>query len=182
MLEKYGSHISATDQYKEKLRTTSIKKYGVDHPFKSDIIKSKIKNKNIEVYGVDNVMKLSSTVEKGLRTKEERGIVFKWSEEELKSFEVYRKKVTYYSNKNYMENINTINPENKTRGHLTYHLDHIYPVILGFVNNIDAELISDYKNLQILPHNENRSKSDNTDMTVDDFYRLINLSKNQFTS
>jgi hypothetical protein len=182
MSERYGSHISLTDQYKEKTKNTNINRYGDGNYFKTDDFKAKSKDYFVKNFGVDSPMKVKENVDKALKTRKENGHIFKWSTDEIKFYERYRQKVTYLSEKSYRDHINEVNPNDYNRGHLTYHLDHIYPVILGFMNNIDAELISDYKNLQILPHNENRSKSDNTDMTVDDFYRLINLSKNQFTS
>jgi len=173
MVKKYGSHISLTEQFKSKFRNTSLKNYGVDHPLKSEVVISKNKETISNRYGFDNVMKNPEIVSKGIQTKKEKGLIFKWSDEELKSYEKYRKKVTYLSEKSYLKNIEVINPERLNRGHLTNHLDHIYPVILGFINNIDAELISNYKNLQLLPHLENRSKGERTDMSIEDFYALI---------
>jgi hypothetical protein len=173
MTERYGSHISNTESYKEKYEKTSISKYGVSHPFQSEEIKDKISKKMVERYGVTKPLMNLDLMKKSLKTREENGHIFKWSEEDLKLYENYRRKVTYLSDKNYQANLSTINPENLERGHTTYHLDHIYPVILGFINKIEAELISHPKNLQILPHLENRIKHDRTDMTLDDFYNLI---------
>jgi hypothetical protein len=173
MFEKYGCHISKTQQYKTKYKETSMNNHGFDHPFKSSKVKSKIIDKNIYLYGERHPMKNPEIVSKGIQTKKEKGLIFKWSDEEIKSYEKYRQKVTYLSDKSYLENIDLINPEKLNRGHLTNHLDHIYPVILGFVNNIDAKLISNYKNLQLLPHLENRSKGERTDMSIEDFYDLI---------
>lgn len=175
MFSKYGSHISLTNQYKEKYKKTSIKKYGVDHPFKSEKVKEKIRNKNIYLYNTEHPMKNIDILNRSLKTRSENGHIFKWSEEELKNYESYRRKVTYLSEKSYIQYKDLINPQNLERGHLTYHLDHIYPVILGFINKIDAELISNYKNLQLLPHDENRSKGDRTDMTLENFYQLISI-------
>jgi len=173
MIDKYGSHISKTDQYKEKFKKTSLENYGFDHPFKNKIIRDKIKNTNIKTYGFENPMKNKNISEKGLLTKKDKGLIFKWSDEELKLYENYRRKVTYLSEKSYQEHISELNPEGYKRGHVTYHLDHIYPVILGFVNKVEAELISDYRNLQILTHIENRVKHDKTEMTLDDFYKNL---------
>ena len=44
-------------KYNQKRIDTSIKKYGVSHPTKSDSIKNKMKNVFIERYGTDNPMK-----------------------------------------------------------------------------------------------------------------------------
>jgi len=39
-----------------------------------------------------------------------------------------------------------------------YHVDHIYPIIMGFVNDIPPEVIGNIKNLQMLPYEENIKK------------------------
>jgi len=44
-------------EVKQKRKKTSLEKYGVDNPFKSEEIKEKIKETNIEKYGVDNPAK-----------------------------------------------------------------------------------------------------------------------------
>lgn len=41
-----------------------------------------------------------------------------------------------------------------------YHLDHIYPIIKGFENNIPPEMIGDISNLRFIPWKENLHKSD----------------------
>lgn len=173
MIQKYGEHISKTEQFKKKFRDTSLERFGVEHPFKSKEVLIKIKKIYNERFGVDNPMMLTKTIQKGLQTKKDKGLIYKWSEEELKNYERYRQKVTYLSEKTYLKHIDDINPERLQRGHLTFHLDHIYPVILGFINGVDAELIADARNLQILPHDENRNKSSKTEMTLEDFYNLI---------
>lgn len=40
-----------------------------------------------------------------------------------------------------------------------YHLDHIYPVSMGYINNIPAEQIGNIKNLRYIPWKENILKS-----------------------
>jgi len=40
-----------------------------------------------------------------------------------------------------------------------YHLDHIYPISIGFTNNISATIIGNIKNLQYIPWKENLQKS-----------------------
>jgi hypothetical protein len=44
----------------------------------------------------------------------------------------------------------------KTNG---YHLDHIYPISLGFKNNIPPETVGDITNLQYIPWRDNLQKS-----------------------
>jgi hypothetical protein len=172
MLEKYGSHISLTTQYKNKYKNTSIGRYNVDHPFKSNIIKKKISDSNYIIYG-GHPMKNSKVIEKVLMTKKSNGTIFKWSDIEVFEFEMYRRRVNYLTEKNYQKFKDEINPNNYNRGHLTYHLDHIYPVILGFINKVSVEDISNKNNLQILTHFDNRSKGRRTEMSLEYFFNLI---------
>ena len=172
MLEKYGSHISLTTQYKNKYKNTSIDRYNVDHPFKSNIIKKKISDSNYIIYG-GHPMKNSKVIEKVLMTKKSNGTIFKWSDIEVFEFEMYRRRVNYLTEKNYQKFKDEINPNNHSRGHLTYHLDHIYPVILGFINKVSVEDISNKNNLQILTHFDNRSKGRRTEMSLEYFFNLI---------
>ena len=41
--------------FKEKSKQTSLEKYGVVSPLKSDIVKEKIKKTNLERYGVEHI-------------------------------------------------------------------------------------------------------------------------------
>jgi hypothetical protein len=53
-------------------------------------------------------------------------------------------------------------PDYEKRGHAKnngYHLDHIYPISLGYINNIPAEEIAHISNLQYIPWKENILKS-----------------------
>ncbi len=173
MIERYGYHFSKTEQFKDKLVATSLERYNTRHYFQTEEFKKRAEQYFLSNYGVKKSMNIPEVVQKGLQKKKEKGLIYKWSVEDLKNYDRYRQKVTRLSEKNYNENIDTINPDRLQRGHLTFHLDHIYPVLLGFINGIDAELIADAKNLQILTHDENRNKSCNTEMTLEDFYNLI---------
>lgn len=173
MIERYGDHISKTEQFKNKLVATSLERYNTRHYFQTEEFKKQAEQYFLNNYGVKKSMNIPEVVQKGLQKKKEKGLIYKWSVEDLKNYDRYRQKVTRLSEKNYNENIDSINPDRLQRGHLTFHLDHIYPVLLGFINGIDAELIADAKNLQILTHDENRNKSCNTEMTLEDFYNLI---------
>ena len=69
--------------------------------------------------------------------------------------------------------LTAINPENLKRGHKKYHLDHVYPILEGWKNKIDPEEISDYRNLKMLKHDENRNKSSKTNIKIEEFYKTI---------
>lgn len=57
-LEKYGTHYVNTPEYKESVRKTSWKKYGVEHFTQSDNIKKKSEATTLERYGVKHVLSL----------------------------------------------------------------------------------------------------------------------------
>ena len=44
------------------------------------------------------------------------------------------------------------------RGWKSYHLDHIYPISMGFKENISPEKIGNIKNLRFIPFEENIKK------------------------
>ena len=44
------------------------------------------------------------------------------------------------------------------RGWKDHHLDHIYPIAMGFQNNISPKKIGNIKNLRFIPYEENLSK------------------------
>ena len=54
------SDFRKSDECKEKIRQTSLKKYGVEHFRQSEEVKAKVKATMIERYGVDNASKLDS--------------------------------------------------------------------------------------------------------------------------
>jgi hypothetical protein len=174
MCVKYGSHISKTEIFKDKFKQTSLERFGAEHPFQSEEIKKKIKETCFEKYGVDNPTKNEEIQNKQLQTRKERGQIYKWTEKELESIQLYRSAVTYYTEKTYYEYMDIINPNGLERGMHTNHIDHIFPVIKGWLNDIDPKLISHPKNLRILSSVENRSKGDRTEMTLDDFIKMIN--------
>jgi len=45
------------------------------------------------------------------------------------------------------------------RGRKGYHLDHIYPIKLGFINKIEPEVIGNINNLRFIPYKQNLKKS-----------------------
>lgn len=54
------SDFRKSDECKDKIRETSLKKYGVEHFRQSEEVKAKVKATMIERYGVDNVSRLDS--------------------------------------------------------------------------------------------------------------------------
>jgi hypothetical protein len=53
-----------SQENRDRAKNTSLSKFGVDNPAKSQIVKEKIRNTFLERYGVDNISKLLSTKNK----------------------------------------------------------------------------------------------------------------------
>lgn len=88
-------------------------------------------------------------------TKREKNILPK--EVEKLEFMMYDRAVRQATNRVYKHYKDEIDPHD-LRGH-QYHLDHKYPSILGFNNNVPVAIIACKHNLQILSAEQNRSKS-----------------------
>lgn len=52
----------------QKLKSTYMSKYGVEHPLKSKEVKDKVKQTNLDRYGVESALQLESTREKALES------------------------------------------------------------------------------------------------------------------
>ena len=173
-LERYGAiHPSQSDIVKERIKETNIEKYGVEWTFQSELVKDKIKETNLERYGFESAMQNDIVKNKVTQTSKENGHIYKWDDEELKDLETYRKKARYYTDITYKEHFEYINPNNLTRGRYDYDLDHIYPLIEGWKNGIDAKDIAHKDNLQMLGYIENRQKGNRNYMTKEEFYIRI---------
>lgn len=156
---------SSNSEYKKEIiKNTCIEKYGVEHYSIIDELNN---------FRIKNPMKDNKIVENSLKTKKENGIIYKWSNRELNDIKSYRKSVSYYTEKIYEEYKEILNPDNLDRGVHTNHIDHIYPVIEGWKNKIDPKMISHYKNLKLIDSYDNLSKGERTDITIDDFFKML---------
>lgn len=173
MQKRYGGHISTTDNFKKNMREKMIEKHGREHYFQSPDFKEKSKQHFLEKYGVESCMQVPDVIKKSLETRKEMGLIYKWTKEQVASYEAYRRHVNFLSEKSYELHREQINPDGLERGMLTHHLDHIYPVILGFMNGLPAEEVAHWRNLRVIPHYDNRSKGPRTDMTLEEFRSMV---------
>jgi len=63
------------------------------------------------------------------------------------------------------------------RGWKDYHLDHIFPISMGFYRNIPPEKIGNIKNLRFIHHKENMSKGNTINEDAKNALRRINRLK-----
>lgn len=171
MITKYGvEHSFHSEAIKQKAVNTWIKKYGVDNPFKSHEIKEKIKEVLKDRYGVDNSANINTEnrISSGIKTKIERGWII--PDEFLSDYQIYRKKVKRLTETTYKTYKNVINPNNLervTNGKNGFQLDHKYSIIEGFLNNVEPEIISHHYNLQMIEWGSNRAKSKRCDIDLE---------------
>jgi hypothetical protein len=57
----------------------------------------------------------------------------------------------------------TVLKNHDKRGFKKYHLDHIFPISVGFKEQIPPKIIADMRNLQFLYHRKNIKNSDDVD-------------------
>ena len=105
---------------------------------------------------LNNVGCEKCSIDRGLATKIKNGTIA--DPKDKTEYENYRRKVWRISNQQYKLHKDKINPENIPRS-LQYHLDHKYSIQQGWQNQIPAETIGDWTNLQILEAKLNRQKS-----------------------
>lgn len=68
-LERYGVESPMkTDAVKNKLKETNLKKHGVENPFQSEVVKEKIRSSNIEKLGVPYPMMSQEVLDKSKQT------------------------------------------------------------------------------------------------------------------
>ena len=173
MEERYGGHISNTEQFKEKYKNTCLERYGEDHIFKTKDFKKNMNDLFVQKYGHIHPMKNKDVVIKSLSVRKQNGNIYKWTDDELKDIKSYRRAVSYYTEKTYEEYKNIINPNGLDRGIHSNHIDHIFPVIEGWKNEIDPKLISHYSNLRLVDSYDNLSKGERTDISINEFYEMI---------
>lgn len=86
--------------------------------------------------------------------------------------ELYYKEVRRITNQQPIETLE--NYDKRGQGSGNYHLDHIYPITMGFRRGIPAELIGDIKNLQFIPVEENLIKNskvtEDAETTINSLY------------
>ena len=139
-----------------KLVDGMIRKYGVKNASNSEEIRNKKKQTFISRYGIENPYQLNidERIAKMKNTKIQKGLII--SDELQKPFILYKKKVWKYTNESIVYYDAYWLLENRSL--LGNHIDHIYSIYEGFVNNIDPKIIGSIINLQTLSSTQNRAK------------------------
>jgi hypothetical protein len=105
--------------------------------------------------------------EKRTYTKIERGIILGPSQKE--EFAVYTCKVWKHTEFNYRKHKEKI-PKSSLDRSFEWHLDHVFSIYDGYINNVEPKIIGHYSNLQMLERVENITKSSKSWKSL---YKLI---------
>lgn len=94
---------------------------------------------------------------------------------ELPLYEQYRRDVWACTNENWKKYVNIINPHNLIRGK-DYHLDHMYSIQRGFLDNIPPNIIGHYTNLQVITSTNNLTKNNKCSKILEQVYRDYDIA------
>lgn len=158
-------------QRQKKIRKTSLERYGADNVFKKESslfekVHENSKKAIIEKYGVKNPSQLQWVKEKQVRTLIKNGHA---RHPDQKSYvELYYTKVWEVTNKAFKENYYELTENDTIKRGKEFHLDHIYSIHCGFMNNIPPYIIGHKNNLRLIPAAENTAKNKRCDITIDE--------------
>lgn len=151
-----------------KLIDGMLSKYGVKNASNSEEIRNRKKQTFITRYGVENPFQLNieERINKMKNTKLQRGLTI--PDELQRPFITYKKKVWKFTNDSIVYYDAYWLLENRSlKGN---HIDHIYSIYDGFVNNIDPKLIGSIINLQTLSSTQNRAKGTSSWISKEDLF------------
>jgi hypothetical protein len=166
-LSKYGSIKNYKKIIRDSYEKSMVEKYGVTTIFEIPEFKSKRKQTLKEKYGSETY----NNSDKTRKTRIENGTQI--SDDSFDGFENYKKIVTNRTSTIYRNNKEKINPNNLERSPKTYHLDHLYSIKQGFLNNLPIEIITHPCNLHMINYQENLIKQDNCWITRDELLKNI---------
>ncbi len=103
-LKKYGTNsYSKTQEFKEKLGKTSLEKYGVEHYFQTQQFKQKAKQTNLKRYGVENSGGTPKSIQKAKQTNLKRYGVENYTQSEEVKQRVKNINLEKYGVENYYQ-------------------------------------------------------------------------------
>lgn len=101
--QKYGvDNVFKLDTVQDKIKATTLEKYGTDHAMQSEEVKSKHKETIQEIYGVDNVFKLQSIRDKAKETMLDKYAVEHSMQSDILRSKVFKTNKSRYGNKSYL--------------------------------------------------------------------------------
>jgi len=179
LCKKCSSRVTFSKQTKEYCRYCSQRcaildmgtLLGCENTSQLPSVKLKKKQKSLEKYGVDNVSK--SPEVKQLISQRKTDYWNKIYENKTYTIdgltkEQYRHRSQQYADTQYARHKHILDPDNLRSKDC--HLDHIYSVSNGFINDVPVNIISDISNLRMIPATENYAKHRSSYKTLRELY------------
>ena len=167
---KYGKDYDKIIQ--KNRENVMLKKHGVSNSFQISEIKKKRKETLNEKYGSETY----NNPDKTKRTRIDNNTQI--NDEIINDFLDYKKIAVNRTITIYRNNENIINPEKFKRSKKDYHIDHLFSIKQGFLENLPIEIISHPCNLHMIFYMENLKKQDVCWITKEDLLNNIILYNN----
>ncbi len=173
ILEKYGNFEEYKSYLQKSVKKTCLEKYGVEYVTQTNFYKEKRKEVLLEKYGDDKF----NNPDKTRTTRIKNGTQI--NDEVIEGFSDYKKVVMNRTITIYRNNKIIINPKNLKRSKKEYHIDHLFSIKQGFLQNIPIEIITHPCNLQMIYYKDNLKKQDECWITKDELLNnIISYDKN----
>jgi len=133
--------------------------------------------KNIDEYGRNGYSQLAAkAILKGNSTKAKNGLITDPATRD----EFYRyKRVVYYFTNRVKKEIASGYKLGLAGTEDSYHVDHIYSVLEGYVNKVSPRVIGSKENLRVIPWKDNVSKSSSSDVELSELFSRTGCSAEQ---
>lgn len=173
ILIKYGDLETYNKYINSKKVESCLKMHGVEYVTQTDSYKKKRKETLIKKYGQDTF----NNSDKTRNTRIKNGTQI--NDDIIEGFHDYKKVVINRTITIYRNNQKLINPGGLKRSKKEYHIDHLFSIKQGFLNNLPVEVISHPSNLHMIYYKENLTKQDNCWITLSDLLEKIISYDNQ---
>ena len=172
IIKKYGNLKDYNIMVQENREKSMIDKYGVTNSFQIPDIKKQRKKSLKEKYGSETFNNPDKT--KNTRISNKTQI----DDSIIDDFLSYKTVAINRTSTIYRNNKEIVNPNKLKRGKKEYHLDHIYSIKQGFLNNIPLSIITHPCNLHLIHYKENLIKQDSCWISKEDLLgNIINYTK-----
>lgn len=179
MKERYGdTSAMRVPELIEKTKMTMLERYGAPTTFDAQEIQDRARQTFVERYGVDHPMRVETYREQMVATRYDNGTYFVPDDDE--DYKTYKKMIKAETEKTWRRFQEMINPDGHDRGRRDFHLDHRFPIHMGYKERIPVEVMSSLANLELLPWRENICKSGKPSITKEELlelYEAMNTTK-----
>jgi hypothetical protein len=177
-MERYGSGAPAgSKKVQDKMAATNLERYGAKNASSAPEIKDRRKKTMIDKYGVTNPSFIPEVIDTIRNQAKER-----WGDSRSgKTYTIdgltrkrYAHRVYQISITTYLNNVDLLDPERK-RGK-DWHIDHIYSVEDGFLNNVPPNIMGHVSNLRLISSKENYAKHKRSEKSIEELYEDFHRS------